>query len=162
LPAFSISNLSAVNRFRSTTSLRFGFPATPFRRTPNFTFKTHAKRKNKTSTFEPKPNKVEELIIEEEEEEEEEEEIVLPEEIQENQDGVFWFPFCLFECNLIILCSLSLNSTTFLVMFGSTELLLDDEYDEDDDDDFEFDESEEELYVSLLMLNNLNLRDLER
>ncbi|KAG7659862.1 Ribosome maturation factor RimP N-terminal [Arabidopsis suecica] len=86
LPAFSISNLSAVNRFRSTTSLRFGFPATPFRRTPNFTFKTHAKRKNKTSTFDPKPNKVEELIIEEEEEEEEEEEIVLPEEIQENQD----------------------------------------------------------------------------
>ncbi|KAL9312008.1 putative ribosome maturation factor RimP, rimP domain superfamily [Arabidopsis thaliana] len=84
LPAFSISNLSAVNRFRSTTSLRFGFPATPFRRTPNFTFKTHAKRKNKTSTVEPKPNKVEELIIEEEEEEEEE--IVLPEEIQENQD----------------------------------------------------------------------------
>ncbi|KAG7587343.1 Ribosome maturation factor RimP N-terminal [Arabidopsis thaliana x Arabidopsis arenosa] len=82
LPAFSISNLFALNRFRSPTSLHFGFPATPFRRTPNSTFKTHAKNKNnKTSTVEQKPNKVEELIFEKEEEEEEE--LVLPEEIQD-------------------------------------------------------------------------------
>lgn len=105
LPAFSISNLFAVNRFRSTTSLHFGFPATPFRRTPNSTFKTHAKKKNKTSTVEQRPNKVEELIFDEEEEEEE---LVLPEEIQ---DGAFWFLFWFSRCNLIILIRLSLIST---------------------------------------------------
>lgn len=59
----------------------------------------------------------------------------------------------------MILCSLSLISTIYNQHFsgdvlGSTELLMDDEYDEDDD--FEFDESEEELYVSLLISN---LRD---
>lgn len=85
LPAFSLSNLSAVNRFRSMTSLRFGFSAPPFR-PPKFSFETHAKKK-KTNTVEPKQNKVEDLLFEEEyEEEEDEEELVLPEEIQ---DGVF-------------------------------------------------------------------------
>ncbi|KAL1208689.1 hypothetical protein V5N11_012503 [Cardamine amara subsp. amara] len=82
LPAFGISSLPAVNRFRSTTSIRFGFPLTPFRRTPNFSFEIHAKKKKKTSTVEPKPNKVEELLFDEDEEGEEEEE-VLPEEIQD-------------------------------------------------------------------------------
>ncbi|XP_010416637.1 PREDICTED: uncharacterized protein LOC104702482 isoform X1 [Camelina sativa] len=84
LPAFCISSLSAVNRFRSTTSLRFGFPAAPFRRIPNSSFVTHAKKsKRKTSIVEPNPNKVEESLFQDEEEEEEEDELVLPEEMQD-------------------------------------------------------------------------------
>ncbi|XP_019093781.1 PREDICTED: uncharacterized protein LOC109124879 [Camelina sativa] len=87
LPAFCISSFSAVNRFRSTTSLRF--PAAPFRRIPNSSFVTHAKKsKRKTSIVEPNPsivepnpNKVEESLFQDEEEEEDE--LVLPEEIQD-------------------------------------------------------------------------------
>ncbi|XP_006390123.2 uncharacterized protein LOC18008648, partial [Eutrema salsugineum] len=111
----------SVNRFRSPPNLHFGFPATPFLRAPKFSLETHAKKnKKKTSTVEPKPNKVGELFSEEEEltnnkdeeEGEEEEEDVLLEEFLD-------------------------------------ELLTDDE-DGDDDfnlEEEEFNESEEELYA---------------
>lgn len=88
-PHFSISSLSAVNHFRSSsTSLRFGFPAPPFIQAPKFSIETHAKKSRKrTSIAEPKPNKVEKSLFEEEEElsntndeeeaEEEEEQVLL-------------------------------------------------------------------------------------
>ncbi|XP_006300530.2 uncharacterized protein LOC17896508 [Capsella rubella] len=91
LPAFCIGNLSAVNGFRLTTDFRIGYPAAPFRRTPNFSFEIQAKKsKKKTSVVEPEPNKVEELLFEEEDEEEGEE-LLLPEEIQDEllMDGEF-------------------------------------------------------------------------